>query len=93
MNDLSVLQAISAAIIPLILAITWHELAHAWMAFKFGDYSVESQLSFNPVRHADIFGTILFPVLAIVLGAMLGQPGLIFGWAKPIEINPFYLNY
>lgn len=92
MNNLSVLQAIAASIIPLLLAITWHELAHAWMAFKFGDYSVENKLSFNPIPLSDVFGTVVFPILAIILGAMVGQSGLIFGWAKPIEINAFNLK-
>jgi Zn-dependent protease len=92
MNNLTVLQSISAAIIPLIFAITWHELAHGWMAFKFGDNSLEQKLSFNPLPLTDLFGTIIFPLMSIILGALIGQPGMIFGWAKPIEINAFSLT-
>lgn len=92
MSDLTVLQSISASIIPLIFAITWHELAHGWMAFKFGDNAIADQLSFNPLPLADIFGTIIFPIMSIILGAIVGQPGMIFGWAKPIEINAFNLT-
>lgn len=93
MNNLTVLQAISAAIIPLIIAVTWHEVAHAWMGFKFGDYNVKKHLSLNPIPLIDPFGTIVFPIISIILGALVGQPGIIFGWAKPIEINSYSLFY
>ncbi len=69
--------------IPLIFAITVHEAAHAFMAYKYGDNTAYllGRLSFNPFNHIDIFGTILFPLISYLLG------GFIFGWAKPVPIN------
>ena len=81
--DLSTIQKIAVYIIPLIFAITLHEAAHAFMAKKYGDNTAYflGRLSLNPIRHIDPVGTILFPMIGIVLG------GFIFGWAKPVPID------
>ena len=81
--DLSTIQKISVYIIPLIFAITLHEAAHAFMAKKYGDNTAYflGRLSLNPLRHVDPVGTIIFPMIGIVLG------GFIFGWAKPVPID------
>ena len=83
MFGLSVIQKIVVYAIPLIFAITVHEAAHAYMANKRGDSTARllGRLSLNPINHIDLFGTILFPLIGIVLG------GFIFGWAKPVPIN------
>lgn len=83
MNSLSIIQKVSVYIIPLIFAITLHESAHAYVAYKHGDPTAKllGRLSVNPLHHIDLLGTILFPLIGIILG------GFIFGWAKPVPIN------
>lgn len=80
---LSTLQKISVYVIPLIFAITFHEAAHAYVAYRRGDLTAKSmgRLSINPLHHIDLVGTIIFPLIGIVMG------GVIFGWAKPVPIN------
>lgn len=89
MSNLSVIQTIAVYIIPLIFAITLHEAAHAYAASKYGDNTAKAygRLSLNPMTHIEPFGTIVFPMISIVLGAMSGGLGFIFGWAKPVPIN------
>ena len=89
MSNLSVIQTIAVYIIPLIFAITLHEAAHAYAANKYGDNTAKiyGRLSLNPMVHIEPFGTIIFPLISIVLGAMSGGLGFIFGWAKPVPIN------
>jgi len=70
------------------LAITVHESAHAWSADRFGDPTARmlGRISLNPLAHLDIFGTVIFPILL----AISGMP--IFGWAKPVPVNPLNLR-
>ncbi len=67
-----------------LAAIVFHEAAHALVAYRFGDSTAKQQgrLSLNPAVHYDLVGTVIFPLI----GAMLG--GVIFGWAKPVPVNP-----
>lgn len=69
----------------LIIAITIHEFSHAFVADRLGDPTARSQgrLSLNPLVHADLFGTIIFPLLS----ALTGLPTI--GWAKPVPIDPY----
>ena len=80
----SFLTIISVAAIPILLAITLHEVAHGRVARRFGDRTAEAQgrLSLNPVRHIDPIGTVLVPMVLLWLG------GFLFGWAKPVPVNP-----
>jgi Zn-dependent protease len=80
----SFLTIISVAAIPILLAITLHEVAHGRVARHFGDRTAEAQgrLSLNPVRHIDPIGTVLVPALLLWMG------GFLFGWAKPVPVNP-----
>ena len=89
MNNLSIVQTVAVYIIPLIFAITLHEAAHAYVAHKHGDNTAKlyGRLSINPMHHIDPIGTVVFPLISIVLGSMAGGAGFIFGWAKPIPIN------
>ncbi len=88
MDLASFLTTLSIAAIPVIFAITLHEVAHGWVARNFGDRTAEAQgrLSINPIRHIDPIGTILVPVLLLWFG------GFIFGWAKPVPVNPRFLR-
>ncbi|MEN9945633.1 MAG: hypothetical protein RLZZ293_19 [Pseudomonadota bacterium] len=89
MNNLSIVQTIAVSLLPLIFAITIHEAAHAFVANKYGDNTAKQlgRLSLNPLHHIDLLGTIIFPLVSIVLGAISGGLGFIFGWAKPVPIN------
>lgn len=71
-----------------LLAISIHESAHAWMADKFGDPTARNQgrITLNPIAHIDLIGTIIFPLLL----ALVGAP--VFGWAKPVMVNPYNLR-
>jgi Zn-dependent protease len=73
----------------IFFAITVHEAAHAWMANKLGDPTAAAlgRASLNPLVHIDLFGTIIFPLLLI----LLKQP--VFGWAKPVPYNPHNLRH
>lgn len=83
----SILIGVSAS----ILAIVLHELAHGYTALAMGDRTAQraGRLSLNPVRHVDRFGTIILPAILIV-GQLLtiGRIGFMFGWAKPVPIDP-----
>ena len=74
-------------IIAVIFAITVHEYAHAFVAMKLGDDTAArlGRMSLNPIRHVDLFGTIILPILLILLKAP------VFGWAKPVLID--YRNF
>ena len=75
-------------LIPVLFAITLHEVGHGWAAKQFGDRTAEIQgrLTLNPIAHMDPIGTVLLPGLLLFLG------GLVFGWAKPVPINPMNLR-
>ena len=76
-------------ILPMILAITLHEAAHAFAAKRYGDRTAEmaGRLTLNPVSHIDPMGTIAVPAVMFLLSSGIGTP-LIFGWAKPVPIQP-----
>lgn len=69
-------------IIPLVIAIVFHEVAHGWMAKWLGDPTAQEQrrLSFNPLRHVDPVGTVILPLGLAIAGAP------VFGWAKPVPV-------
>ena len=79
---------ILSILIPVLFAITLHEVGHGWTAKQFGDRTAEIQgrLTLNPIAHMDPIVTILLPALLLYLG------GLVFGWAKPVPINPMNLR-
>ncbi|PIR09598.1 MAG: site-2 protease family protein [Gallionellaceae bacterium CG_4_9_14_0_8_um_filter_60_335] len=79
----NLIQTIAIAAIPILFAITLHEAAHGYVARHFGDMTAyqAGRISLNPLRHIDPVGTILLPLLTLVLG------GILFGWAKPVPVN------
>lgn len=83
MNLNTAMQLIAIAAIPLIFAITLHEAAHGWVASKFGDKTalMLGRVTLNPAKHIDPIGTIVFPILTLLLS------GFMFGWAKPVPVN------
>jgi Zn-dependent protease len=85
MNELTLLQRIVVWILPVVFAITVHEVAHGWVAKKYGDNtaSLLGRLTLNPIKHIDLIGTIIIPGLLLISGT-----GFIFGWAKPVPVDP-----
>jgi len=76
----------------LLLAISAHEAAHAWMSYKFGDDTARllGRITLNPVAHTDPIGTLLIPIVGFLLGAIGGPLASIplLGWGKPTPVNP-----
>lgn len=78
----TLIQRISLMAVPILLAVTCHEYAHGWVADRLGDPTarLSGRLTFNPLKHLDLFGTIVF-----ILTRMIG-------WAKPVPVNPYNLR-
>jgi Zn-dependent protease len=76
-------------IIAFFLAITVHEAAHALIADRLGDPTakLDKRISLNPIRHLDLYGTVLIPLFLMVMGSPF-----IFGWAKPVGFDPYNLK-
>lgn len=75
----------------LLLAISAHEAAHAWMSNRFGDDTARllGRVTLNPVAHTDPIGTLLIPIVGFIYGAMSGGGRLpLIGWGKPTPVNP-----
>lgn len=87
MND--IIQTIAVYAIPVIFAITLHEGAHGFVARMFGDPTAHEagRISLNPARHIDPVGTLLVPVAILLASKLMGSPGLLFGWAKPVPVD------
>ena len=71
---------------PLMLAISVHEMAHGYMAFRRGDYTAKmlGRVTLNPIKHIDPVGTVFVPLMLALSGT-----GILFGWAKPVPVNSF----
>lgn len=84
MDELTLVGRIAVWILPVVFAITVHEVAHGWVAKQFGDNTADMQgrLTLNPLKHIDILGTIIIPGLLLITGT-----GFIFGWAKPVPVD------
>jgi Zn-dependent protease len=81
-DELSLVQKLVVWALPVLLAVTLHEVAHGWVARRLGDYTAAmlGRLSWNPLKHIDPVGTLLVPGLLFLAG------GFIFGWAKPVPV-------
>jgi len=87
MGELNTIQKIAVIALPLVFAIVLHEVAHGWVADKLGDHTARSmgRLTLNPVSHIDLFGTVLMPLMLF----LLTNGKMVFGYAKPVPINPY----
>jgi Zn-dependent protease len=86
MNSLpQILHTISYMGLPLLFAMVLHEYAHGWMAYRCGDPTAKLQgrLTMNPLAHIDPFGTVILPLLCLLIPG-----GFFLGWAKPVPIDP-----
>ena len=88
------IQTICVYAIPLIFAITLHESAHGWAAGRVGGPTATmlGRVTINPIPHIDPIGTIAVPGALLLMSALTGGGGLLFGWAKPVPINPRYFR-
>ena len=79
----AVLQQATTWVLPVIFAVTFHEAAHGFVAYRFGDDTAAraGRMTLNPLKHVDPFGTVLLPAL-LYLGS-----GFLFGYAKPVPVN------
>jgi Zn-dependent protease len=82
----SIAKQIIVSALPILIAITFHELSHGFVANKLGDPTAKmmGRLTLNPIAHIDLFGTVLMPLMLIIFTN--GQ--FVFGYAKPVPINP-----
>jgi Zn-dependent protease len=82
-------HALSVWLLPVVVAITFHEAAHGWMAERCGDNTARllGRVTFNPIKHVDPFGTLILPGLLLLLKAPF-----LFGYAKPVPVNFGRLN-
>lgn len=89
MNIDSIIYNIAVWSLPVLFAITLHEVAHGWMASKLGDNTAKmlGRLTVNPFKHIDPIGTVVVPLAMVLL-----QTGFVFGWAKPVPVNMRNLN-
>jgi len=87
MEELNTIQTIAVMAPPFVLAVVLHEVSHGWIAEKLGDPTARNagRLTLNPIRHIDLFGTIIMPL--ILYFATAGQ--FVVGSAKPVPINPY----
>jgi len=83
MQELNFVQQLAVWALPVLFAITVHEVAHGWVARQLGDPTAMmlGRLTLNPLKHIDPIGTVLVPIALLFLG------GVLFGWAKPVPIN------
>jgi Zn-dependent protease len=83
-TELTIIQEISIWALPLIFAITLHEVAHGYVASLFGDQTAKlsGRLTLNPIKHIDPIGTVAIPLIMLVIS------NFIFGWAKPVPVDP-----
>ena len=81
----ALIQAIAIAALPVILAITLHEAAHGYAARHFGDPTAwqQGRITANPLKHIDLMGTIVVPIVIL----LLSTGGILFGWAKPVPVD------
>lgn len=86
MDFSSIARQIIVSAFPILIAITFHELSHGFVANKLGDPTAKmmGRLTLNPIAHIDLIGTVLMPLMLIIFTN--GQ--FVFGYAKPVPINP-----
>jgi Zn-dependent protease len=91
---LSLALQIVFAVLALLLCVIPHEIAHGLVALWLGDPTAKraGRLSLNPLRHLDPIGSVILPLALILIRRFTGVPLVVFGWAKPVPINPYYFR-
>jgi Zn-dependent protease len=87
--ELTLIQKIAVFALPVIFAITLHEAAHGYVARFFGDMTaaLQGRITLNPLKHIDLVGTILVPLVILLTSKLLGGGAILFGWAKPVPVD------
>ncbi len=95
MQELNLIQEVAVWALPVLFAITMHEVAHGWVAKQLGDPTAMmlGRLTLNPLKHIDPVGTILVPLTLIVISKFTGGGLFIFGWAKPVPVTAENLHH
>lgn len=91
MNPEQIIPHLVIYMVVLLLAISAHEAAHAWMSDRFGDDTARllGRVTLNPVAHTDPIGTLLIPIVNFLISAAGGAGGFfLIGWGKPTPVNP-----
>jgi Zn-dependent protease len=85
MTAMNIIVKIIIWAVPVLFSVVIHEVAHGWMAHRLGDNTAKNmgRLTLNPVSHIDLMGTVILPLIMIIMG------GPVFGWAKPVPFNPY----
>lgn len=85
----SLIQTITVYAIPVLLAITLHEAAHGYIALRFGDETAKwaGRITLNPLKHIDLVGTLLVPLVILGSSYASGLGMFLFGWAKPVPVD------
>ena len=85
------LQEASTLVLPVVVAVTFHEAAHGFVAYRLGDDTARQagRVTFNPLKHIDLFGTMILPALLLLSSS--GR--FMFGYAKPVPVNFRRLNH
>lgn len=96
MHTATLLEGLRSYLFILVI-ITLHEFGHAWMASKCGDDTARSlgRVTLNPIAHIDLIGTVVLPLLVVLLSATgaAALAGFIIGWGKPVPVNPRLLRH
>ncbi len=88
LSNLSLPQLVIISILPVLFAITVHEVAHGWIAKYLGDPTAQrlGRVTLNPIKHIDPLGTVLVPAVLLLIIAIT-KSGFLFGWAKPVPVT------
>ncbi len=86
---LSMIRGVGIVYLLLLIAITMHEFGHAYAAYKLGDNlpKFQGRVTLNPIAHMDLLGTIILPLLMLIITHSTGGGGLVFGWGKPVQTS------
>jgi Zn-dependent protease len=92
--DFTIVLEVILSLIAVFMAIVLHEIAHGYMAYRLGDPTAKSRgrLTLNPLAHIDPVGTILIPLVIAMFRFLFGWNLFLFGWAKPVPVNPSYFR-
>jgi Zn-dependent protease len=90
MEVTAVMARVAIVAVPLLVAVVLHEVAHGVVAYACGDPTAAraGRLTLNPLAHVDPVGTVLVPGLLLLMPLLFGTPAFVFGWAKPVPIDP-----
>src|SRR5262245_66050707 len=90
MEVTAVMASVAIVAVPLLVAVVLHEVAHGAVAYSCGDPTAAraGRLTLNPIAHIDPVGTIIVPSILLLTPLLFGGPSFVFGWAKPVPIDP-----